>query len=334
MKFTTRRTIGSLFSFILVFACVIFFPQIILSNTITLLEGMILVLPLSTAAVYINLKIGSTSDRPIMKPQIFIISLVLAYFFLATIVYVLSTRNFFNRLLLIVPLDLVIFGIPAYLIYRTRKPALLNPDDLSPEYTQRLQSFIGGSELGDHQVYISRKKIIRSFAHTSNGTSWKILLNHDATVQLDKNEIDAVILEAYYSRKLGTSTKTLIWAALYIAIAIDLLLVSSVLISTTSSDLSLVGLIISISGVVMILIIPFSIQVIISGLQKEVDRIVLRHIPGPDPFTSAIHKETSLMTPLRPMSLKQQLRYQERINRMFDKRINRIRRLSTDYRKQ
>lgn len=334
MKFTTRRTIGSLFSFILVFACIVFLPQLILSNTITVLEGLIIVLPISTAAVYINLKVGSTPDRSIMKPKIFMIFAVLVYFFLATIVYILSTSNFFNRLLLIVPLDIVILGIPAYLIYRSRRPAQLNPDDFSPEYTQRLQTLIGEAELGDHQVYISGKKAIRSFARTSDGTSWKVLLNNDAAEQLDKDEIDAVIMEAYCSRKFGMSRKILTWVALYIAIAFDLLLVSSVLISDTSQDLSLASLIISISGVVMVLFTPLSIQVIVSGLQKEVDRNVLRHLPGPDPFTSAIHKKISIMTPLRPMSLKQQLRYENRINRMFDKRINRIKRLSADYRKQ
>ena len=333
MKSTTSRSFWLLFSFIIIIACIEFLPQLILSNTITILEGMIIVLPISISVVYINMKVRPSSAGLVIKPKIIIISTALLYFFLATIVYILSSSNFFNRLLLLVPLDIAIFGLPAYLIYRSRRPAQLNPDDFSYEYTRRLQTLIGESELGDHEVYISRKKAIRSFARTSDGTSWKVLLNNDAAEQLDKDEKDAVILEAYYSRKLGTSTKILLWVALYIAIAFDFLLGSSILISDTSPDLSLASLIISISGVVMVVLAPLFIQVISSGLQKEVDINVLRHLPSPDPFTSAIHKKISMMTPLRPLSLKQQLRYENRINRMFDKRINRIRRLSADYRK-
>ena len=44
-------------------------------------------------------------------------------------------------------------------------------------------------------------------------------------------------------------------------------------------------------------------------------------------FISAIEKKKSLMVPLRPMTQKQQVRYEKRMQHITEKRINRIRKL-------
>jgi hypothetical protein len=48
-------------------------------------------------------------------------------------------------------------------------------------------------------------------------------------------------------------------------------------------------------------------------------------------FISAIEKKKSLMVPLRPMTQKQQVRYEKRMQHITEKRINRIRKFNAVY---
>jgi hypothetical protein len=331
MKTATRRFLVSFLSFSLVYLAVFLIPVLIQSGRISELEGLILVMPLSVIIAYVFLRFGSTQRIRQFKLRIFTIVSVLVYAFLGPVVYILSAHNAVGRLISFVPVDTVIFAVPAFLLYRMGKPAILNPDDYSQEYTDRLQGLVG--DAGDHDVYISRKRIFRSYAETSKGKSWHVMLNQEAIQQLDADEIDAAMLDAYYSRKYGTARKIIILGALYVAVAVDILLAASILLTIVPASYDLLILSVTAASVIMIAAIPFFILFLTSRLQGTVDREVLRHIPSSDSFISAIKKKSTLMRPLRPMSQKQMMRYERRISRITEKRMDRIRNFSEAARK-
>ncbi|MCL4307425.1 MAG: hypothetical protein M1592_01075 [Candidatus Thermoplasmatota archaeon] len=325
MKSTTRRVIFSSAPFITIYLAIFLIPQLVQSSRITLGEGVALALPFSIAVAFILLKFGQAQSLHHIRARIFLVASVFSYTFIGSVVYILSAHGTVNRLLLLIPIDVVILAVPSYLLYRIGKPAILNPEDLSHEYTERLHRLLGTSDDEHHGVYISRKRIVRSYAETSNGKDWHVLLNQDAIQQLDPYQIDAVLLDAYYSHKNGVAKKLILGGAAYVIVSVDLLLIPSILVTLISSAYFIYPLIFSVIGFVMIVAIPFFILSLTQFLQSNADRDVIRHLSNADSFTSAIQKKSSLMIPLRPMTQKQQMRYSKRVSRITEKRINKIR---------
>ena len=328
MKSTSKRFMVSFLSFLLVYLAIFLLPQLVQSGRITPGEGVVLALPFSIAVAYVMLRFGRSQAIQHIRLRIYLMASVLSFTFIGSAVYILSAHGTVNRLLLFIPVDAAILAVPAYLLYRIGKPAVLNPDDFSHEYTERLHSLLGDDDGGHQDVYISHKKIMRSYAETSNGKEWHVMLKEDAIQQLDPYQIDAVLLEAYYSRKNGVARKLILGGTAYAIIAVDLLLISSVLVTLVSSAYFIYVLILSFAGLVMMVTIPFFILSVTSFLQSRADRDVLKHLSNADSFTSAIEKKASLMVPLRPMTQRQQMRYAKRISRMTEKRINRIRKFT------
>lgn len=329
MKSTTQRFLVSFVSFMLVYTAILLIPQLVQYNRISVGEGVVLALPFAIAIAYVFLKFGRIQGNQHIKARIFLLVSIISYIFLGSVVYILSAHGTVNRLLVFIPIDTVILAVPAYLLYRDSKPAILNPDDLSQEYTEKLHSLLGDSAADNHDVYISRSRIVRSYADTSKGKEWHVRLKEDAIQQLDPYQIDAVLLDAYYSRKNGVGKKIILAGTAYVIIAVDLLLISSVLMTLISSAYSIYLLVSSAAGVVMIAAIPFFILSFSSFLQSMSDRDVIKHLSNADYFVSAIQKKSSLIIPLRPMTQKQQLRFSRRISRMTEKRINKIKKLTS-----
>ncbi len=329
MRSTTKPIIVSFASFITIYLAIFLIPQLVQSNRITLGEGVALALPISIAVAFILLKFGRTQSLHHIRARIFLIASVFTYTFIGSVIYILSAHGTLNRLLLLIPIDVVILAFPSYLLYRIGKPAILSPEDLSHEYTERLFRLLGTSDDEHHGVYISRKRIVRSYSETSNGKDWHVLLNEDAIQQLDPYQIDAVLLDAYYSRKNGVAMKLILGGAAYVIVSVDLLLIPSVLITLISSAYFIYPLIFSIIGFVMIVAIPFFILSLTQFLQSRADRDVIRNLQNADSFTSAIQMKSSLMIPLRPMTQKQQMRYAKRISRMSERRIQKIQKFAS-----
>jgi hypothetical protein len=328
MKSTTKRFTVSILSFLLIYLAIFLIPQLVQYGRITPGEGVVLALPFSLAVAFVMLKFGRSQTIQHIRLRIYLLASVLSFTFIGSAVYILSAHGTVNRLLLFIPIDAVILAVPAYLLYRIGKPAVLNPDDLSHEYTERLHSLIGEDDGGHHDVYISHKKIMRSYAETSNGKEWHVMLKEDAIQQLDTYQIDAVLLEAYYSRKNGVARKLILGGTAYVIIAVDILLISSVLVTLIPSAYFIYIVILSFAGLVMIVTTPFFILSLTSFLQSRADRNVIQHLASADSFMSTIEKKASLMVPLRPMTQKQQMRYARRISRMTEKRINRIKKFT------
>ncbi len=329
MRSTTKPIIVSFASFITIYLAIFLIPQLVQSNRITLGEGVALALPFSIGVAFILMKFGREQGLHHIRARIFLVASVFSYTFIGSVVYILSAHGTLNRLLLLIPIDVIILVFPSYLLYRIGKPATLNPENLSHEYTERLHSLLGASDDEHHGVYISRKKIVRSYAETSNGKHWQVLLNEDAIQQLDPYQIDAVLLEAYFSRENGVAKKLILGGAAYVIVSVDLLLIPSILITLISSAYFIYPLIFSVIGFVMIVAIPFFILSLTQFLQSRADRDVISHLSNADSFTSAIQMKSSLMIPLRPMTQKQQMRYARRISRMTEKRIEKIRKFAS-----
>jgi len=330
MKNSTTRTLNLTASFIITDVAILMIPQLVQSSRIDVFMGMILALPFSVAVAFLLLISGGIRILRRLSVWIYVIASVFSYVFIGSIVYIFSSKDSMNKILLFLPIDSVIFAIPLYLLYRIGKPAILNPEDLSSEYTRRLHDLLSESDSEDHSVYISHRKLMRSYAETSNGRKWHVLLKQDSIQELSPNQIDAAMLEAYYSRKYGLSKKLLLSGAAYVATSVDLLLMASVLLSITTSSYAMYFLIISAVAVVMMAITPFFLSLILSYLRLKVYTAVLRDFPSPDSLVSVIKKTASLMVTLRPMTQKQQMRYLEKINRITQKRINKIIKRSTE----
>lgn len=330
MKRTTKTALVGLASFILIYIAIFLIPLLIQSNMMDLAVGLLTALPISLALVYINIKFGSVSTTHHMGIRFFSLASALVYTFIGSVMYILSAHGTLNRLLLFIPVDIAILAIPVYLLYRIGKPSPLNPEDFSGEYTERLHSLVGDASADNHEVYISRKKAARSYAETSNGRAWHVLLKQDAIQQLDPGEIDAAMLEAYYSRKFGLTKKILLLGDIYVIISVDLLLIGFLLVTLLGIAYSLSLLIISAAGVVMIAAFPFFLRFLLWRIQSRADREVLKHLSATDSFISAIRKKSFLMLPLRPLTPKQQIRYEKRLGRIIDRRIKVIRKLGAD----
>lgn len=231
---------------------------------------------------------------------------------------------------LLLTVDAAIVAIPADLLFKIGKPAELNPDDFSKVYTERLHTLLGDSQDNTHNVYISRKPINRPFAETSNGTDWHVLLKEDAIRKLEQAQIDAVLLDAYFSRKMGVAKKTLVMGSAYVIISVDLIIVSFILINLVSSPGSVLLLIGTLAGVLMIASAPFFISSFTQFLQSRADRFMVKDLANYESFTKALRKKSSIMAPLRPMSWKQQMKYEMRRNRIIERRISRIMKIGAE----
>ena len=331
MKRNIRQMIVSLVSFILIYMPVFVIPQLVLYGIITVGEGVILALPVSMVISYVLLRFGRGPNIRQINPRIFVLVSLLLFTILGSVVYLFSAHGTLNRLLLFIPIDTVILAVPALLLHRSGKSVTLNPNDFSNEYTERLHSLLDCTDKCNHDVYLSHKAIMRSFAETSNGKEWHVMLKDDAIQRLDSSQIDAVLLEAYYSRKGGVAKKLILAGTAYVIIAVDILLISSFLITLVSQVYFIYLLVLSFAGLMMILTVPFFILKLSSFLQSRADLNVIKHLPGADPFISAIEKKKSLMVPLRPMTQKQQIRYEKRMQHITEKRINRIRKFNAVY---
>lgn len=334
MKQTTRRSIVSFMSFIFVFLPILLIPVLVQSRIISLPFGIIAAIPFSLLFVFVILSLNGGSNGRIIRRNIFFIGSGLSYLFIGSVVYILSAKNSLSKLFFIIPIDVVIFAIPVYLIYRINRPATLNREDCSADLSERLHSLVNEPDANEHSVYITKSKINRSFTQTSNGPDWQVLINEDSLTRLNSQQIDAVLLEAYYSRRTGMTKLLLLYGATYVAVAIDLLLLGSILTMLVPAAYVLYPLLIAIIGWALILAMPITISYLLRKLQFSVDSEVIARIPDTESFISAIEKKKSLMNPLRPMSLKQQIRYDTRIGKAFQKRIDRIRKLNTNAGKQ
>ncbi len=331
MKRNIRQMIVSLVSFILIYMPVFVIPQLVLSGIITVGDGVILALPISIGISYVLLRFGRGPNVKQINPRIFVLASLLLFTFFGSVVYIFSAQGTLNRLLLFIPIDVVILAVPAYMLHKFGKPVILNMNDFSREYTERLHSLLDCADECNHDVYFSHKAIMRSFAETSNGKEWHVMLKDDAIQRLDSSQIDAVLLEAYYSRKCGVARKLILAGTAYVIIAIDILLISSFLITLVSPVYFIYLIVLSFAGLMMIVTVPFFILTLTSLLQSKADHNVIKHLSSAEPFISAIEKKKSLMVPLRPMTQKQQMRYEKRMQRITERRINKIRKFKAVY---
>ena len=325
MKSATKYAISSLAIFLIMFAYITAIPHLILSGKIRLFEGLLITLPVALSMLFIGFYFSmSGNSRKIVKPKHFILLFLSSYIFLASVLYILSTRNAQDRLLTIFPVDLLIFALPAYLIYRTGKPSVLKPEDYSSEYTQRLANLVGEHEANAHSVYFSDQKILHSFVDVSGGKEWHILLKRDSLSHLNPEELDAAILEAYFVKQTNFSRNLLISIATYISIMVDLLLISEVMVSSMPSGLALTGVIVAVVALATLFLTPFFISFLLAHFYSHVDREVLKYLSSSEPFASELRKKNTIRISLRPMTLKQQMRYDTRLNKMIEKRIKRL----------
>ena len=330
MNDVARRLMISISTSIILISAISIIPQLVQESWINPVDGVLIALPLSLLIVYIAMKFGRPEKVQKIRLGIFLIASSLFYIFLGSIVYLFSAHGSDVLFLLLLQIDAAILAIPAYLIYKIGKPSELNPGDFSKEYTERLYGLLANPQDRTHSVYISRKAIKRSFAETSNGNDWQVLLKEEAIRQLEPVQLDAVLLDAYFSRKMGVAKKLLLGGSAYVITSIDLIIVSFILINLVSSPDPVFLLISMAVGVSMIPAIPFFILSLTQFLQSRADKYVVKYLTNYEPFTEAIRKKSSLMVPLRPMTWKQQMRYEKRISRITEKRISRIKKLGSE----
>ena len=321
MKETTMRKILGLMVFITTIIAINIIPQLILSGKLSMLAGLLVCLPV---AIFLSAVIAFGARNTISvrtKSKIFAICTLLLYVFIASVIYIISSRNTSTELFLIIPVDLVIFAFPLYLYFRTMRPASLSGLESSEEYTRKLNALLNIQGINSHTVYISNRPIGRRYVDTSNGKDWKILLKKEAISELSPEETEAAILEAYFARSANVSLKIIFAAAGIIAALVDVLLIMNILAKIVPASDQLAVLIVMAADVVAIPASLLSLSPMLARFQAGVDKKVVKCLASPVPLKSIVIKTSKLMVPLRPLTEKQRVRYFKRVDKMMARRL-------------
>ena len=315
----------SMIFFILVFLSVFLVPQLVQSSLITVGEAVVLAILISFLISFVLLRFGRDPAKSRPGIKIFLLAGLVIYAVMGPIIYIMTSDNTIGRLILFIPIDMVIFITPILLFVKERKKEIpLSQYEYSETYTKRLIDLVSPSEAEGHEVYISDKPLGRSFAQVSDGKNWKVFLKRESISQLDPNQIDAILLEVFFSRRKGMVLKLVTFISIYVAVLLDVLLLGFILGTLLPSAYDIYILILMAAAVVLIVVSPLVFRMHLSSLQGRIDREVLKHLVHSEYFVSTIEKKAKLMVPLRPMTQKQQLRYYRRIDRITEKRIRRI----------
>ena len=106
-------------------------------------------------------------DKNTVLKYTFII-FIFSYILLESVFLIINIHNLFS-LILLIPIDLIITGIPVYLNYRDKMPYNGNPGEYSEDLTNNLRNITGDETI---EVYISDFSRANLYGATTIGTEW------------------------------------------------------------------------------------------------------------------------------------------------------------------
>ncbi len=306
--------------FLLVFLYIFLIPQFISLGLISISWGILIAAPISLAISSLLVYSSTNGNRGGKRGKYVAIFTLIGFIVMASIVTELSVNDPLIRVSVMVPITVVIFLPALYLYYRMSQPASTAGMEYSQEYTSRLMTLLGPGNNPDHDVWISHNPRIRTYAGTSMGKDWKVFLNGNRLNELTPDQLDIAMLSAYFSR--GQLFSIVLKGSVLVAIYVDLLLSGAIVVMFTAFTIPFLAL--SIAGFIGILTFPYQLSYILGKKQEREDLMVLSIVRNSEEMISYLKKSYQLILPLRPMSQKAYQRYQNRRNRMTEKRISRL----------
>ena len=137
---------------------------------------------------------------------------------------------------------------------------------MNQELTERLSSLIGKQ---GPEVYTSESDYSFGFAKVSGKDPWRITVNQSAMVQLTDKEMDALLLEKYFSHE-SENGKFIAGIFGYFTLLVYMLIISY-MVSMNSPPGSLLGLAMIILSLIAVVLIFLSPMVVLRmGLKRNV----------------------------------------------------------------
>lgn len=308
---------------------VIALPQLIRNGTLTLAEGFLIVELIILLLSYLLVRTLPGKGRAGLKVKAGAAVFTFVSAIVIPLMYLTTVKTPPNWFLILIPINVVILAVPAYLYYVNGKAPNLSGAVLNDNYTSMLHEMFPESRETGHEVYMSSRLNMRNFASTTNGKDWKITLTSDAPGELTEGEIRMLLAETYTSRKKNVALRLVALAAFLVAIYIDLLIAMPVL-KGMYPPLSMEFLAVVIASFALLLSLPFYIFALFSRSTIKIDRSIARKFGNPADLKGLIRKTSEIRVPPSSLSSSQLDRYNRRKERTLSRRFEAIENAGTN----